>query len=71
MHMPGQPLSVQLPAVIGSCSQVVIDLESDGIEKKLSLGITVKYHLASHMMPNSNPRHRFFLSHPHTHDRFL
>ena len=35
-----------------------------------SLRITICHHSASLMMPNGYPPDRF-LSHPHTHDRFL
>ena len=39
--------------------------------KNPSLGIIVYHHSASLVMPNGDPRDGFFLSYPHTHDRFL
>ena len=41
------------------------------IKKDPSLRITVCYHSASLVMPNSDPQDNFFLSDIHTHDGFL
>ena len=43
----------------------------DGIEKNPSLAITDCHHSACLVMPIGDPRYRFFLSHLHTHERFI
>ena len=45
-------------------------LHEGEIEKSFSQD-QVRYHSANLVMPNGDPWGQIFLSHPHTHDRFL